>query len=266
MDNPLYQCAVACFGEALAIYHVADEISAFPTSEPAITERLERAMLGKVDVVFAAAEQLSQDKRQWQPQTHTIWNAIDTSLFAIRDSSLSSGKIDAIPTPRVAFVGVVDEWVDLELLYLAATRLSYIHFAVVGPVKVSADRLRQLPNVHFLGRLERALIPNVLRQCSASLVPFHKTKLTARIVPLKVFEALAAGIIPVCTDFSVDLATLEREGHARVGRTPDEFVAAIQAAVAADSPDQRTRLADYGRRQTWEARWQQMATVLKELL
>ena len=266
MDNPLYQCAVGEFDEDLSVYHVADEISAFPTSDPLITDRLERAMLAKVDVVFAAAEQLSEDKRRWQPHTHTIWNAIDASAFGADGSGPKVANVEAIPTPRVAFVGVVDEWVDLELLYLAATRLPQIHFAVVGPVKVSIERLRSLPNVHFLGRLDRSDIPGALRRCSASLVPFRKTKLTARIVPLKVFEALAAGILPVCTDFSMDLATLERDGHARVGRTSEEFVAAIQAAVAADSPAQRTRLADYGRRQTWEARWQQMAKVLEERL
>ncbi len=264
MDNPLYECAVGRFDEALSVYHVADEIGAFPTSNEWVTGKLERAMLRKVDVVFAAAEQLSQDKRRWHRETHTVWNAIDTSVFGPEASAPTT--VDAIPLPRVAFVGVVDEWVDLDLVYLAANRLPHIHFAVIGPIKISVDRLRLSPNVHFLGRLERMVIPSALRRCSASLVPFHKTKLTARIVPLKVFEALAAGVIPVCTDFSVDLATLEREGYARVARTPEEFVKAIEAAVAADSATQRASLAAYGRQQTWDARWRQMAKVLEELL
>lgn len=266
IDNPLYECAVGRFGEQISVYHVADEVSAFPTSHPEVIAALERRTLQQVDVVFAAAEQLSLDKRAIQPRTYTVWNAIDTESFAAPADGAQLDKLDAIPTPRVAFIGVVDEWVDLELLRLAATQLPDLHFAVVGPVKVPVDSLRTLPNVHFLGRFERRLIPGVLRRCSASLVPFQKTKLTARIVPLKVFEALAAGILPVCTDFSIDLEALEREGFARVARSPEGFVAAVRDAVVRDSPDQRARLEAYGRRQTWQARWRQMATILEELL
>ena len=265
LDNPLYECAVGRFGEVNSVYHVADEFSAFPTSHERIMDGLERRMLAKVDVVFSAAEQLSSDKRRWHNQTYTIWNAIDTALFANDKTEVDNWGVDAIPTPRVAFVGVIDKWVDLELFSLAAKRLPQIHFVVVGPAKVSIEPLRSLPNVHLLGQLERRFIPAVLRRCSASLVPFHKTKLTERIVPLKIFEALAAGIMPVCTDFSLDLVTLEQEGHARVVHSPDEFVKAIQETVVDDSPALRDRLAAYGNQQTWHARWQQMSKVLEEL-
>ena len=137
---------------------------------------------------------------------------------------------------------------------------------LVGPAKVSTARLAQLPNVHLLGRVERSAVPELLRGCSASLVPFHKTKLTARIVPLKIFEALAAGIMPVCTDFSLDLVALEHEGHARVTRTPDEFTAAIAAAVREDSPGHRAALEQFGRQQTWQARWTEMRNIVESQL
>src|SRR5207249_6219586 len=116
-----------------------------------------------------------------------------------------------------------------------------------GPVNVSERVLRGLRNVHFLGRVPRTSVPLILTRCSASLIPFRKTTLTARIVPLKVFEALAAGIMPVCTDFSIDLERLEQENHARVARSPEAFVEAIAASVATDSPAERSRLASYGR-------------------
>ena len=65
IDNPLYSCAVGTMGEAASVYHVADEVSAFPTSHVKTIKRLEQGVLRKVDVVFAAAEQLAMDKRQW---------------------------------------------------------------------------------------------------------------------------------------------------------------------------------------------------------
>ena len=124
--------------------------------------------------------------------------------------------------------------------------------------------MRALPNVHVLGRRDRLVVPAILKRCSASLVPFRKIKLTERIVPLKIFEALAAGIVPVCTDFSVDLETLERDGHALVGRSAEAFVAAVERAVAGDTPAARQRLSRFGQEQTWRARWDQMRAILDE--
>jgi len=117
-----------------------------------------------------------------------------------------------------------------------------------------------------LGRRDRFQVPGILRRCSASLVPFKKTKLTERIVPLKVFEALAAGIMPVCTDFSTDLDSLEQDRFAAVGRSPDAFVAAVERAVAEDSTASRERLSRFGLRQTWRERWVQMNSVITEYL
>jgi len=266
VDNPLYECAVGQMGERMAIYHVADEITAFPTSHSRVSEALERTLLATVDLVFAAAQRLADDKRQWNAQTHTVWNAIDTEAFEQEPAAKELGDVERIPTPRVAFVGVLDQWVDLELLLLAATQLAHVHFVIVGPSNVDDRQLRALPNVHFVGRRSRFVVPGILRKCSASLIPFRKTKLTERIVPLKIFEALAAGILPVCTDFSADLATLEQKGYALVGRSPGAFIAHLQHAVAMDTQATRARLASYGCQQTWQARWIQMRAIVDECL
>ena len=265
-DNPLYECAVGLMGEALAVYHVADEITAFPSSHPEMMAILERKALGKVGVTFAAAEQLANDKRRWQPHTYTVWNAIDAQLFETDLPGSAMDEVERIPKPRVAFVGVIDAWVDLDLLDLVAQGLPSVHFLFVGPSNVSDAPLRALANTHLLGRRARNVVPAILRRCSASLVPFKKSRLTARIVPLKVFEALAAGILPVCTDFSVDLDALERDGYALVGRSPQEFVSAVKRAVAEDTAERRERLSRYGRQQTWQARWQQMRATLADRL
>jgi len=193
-----------------------------------------------------------------------VWNAIDVKAFEREPPAAAVADVDAIAPPRVAFVGVLDRWVDLDLLALTAGRLPQVHFLLVGPTHVDHRALRALPNVHFLGRRDRLVVPAILKRCSASLVPFRKIKLTERIVPLKIFEALAAGIMPVCTDFSVDLETLERDGFALVARSAEAFVAAVERAVAGDSPETRRRLSRFGQQQTWHARWDQMRAVLDE--
>jgi glycosyltransferase involved in cell wall biosynthesis len=252
-------------GEGLVVYHVADEISEFTSSHERITRELEGRVLKKVDVVFAASEQLASQKRDWQAPSYGIWNAIDTGAFDHVPPKGSLDDVDRIPGPRVVFVGVIEDWVDLEVLASAATELSHVSFLVVGFARVDSRAIRGMPNVHFLGRRDRLLVPDILRRCSASLIPFKKTKLTARVVPLKLFEALAAGITPVCTDFSVDLHRLAEAGYVKVALTAHDFASAVRQAISEDTPARRRWLSEYGRQQTWQSRWHQIRGIIDRL-
>lgn len=258
VDNPLYECAIGRLGEGLAIYHIADEFSAFRTSHAPTARGLEEAALRKVHLAFAAAEQLAAAKRRLNPRTYAVWNAIDAEPFTAPVPDGIVEDVVAIPTPWVAFVGVLDTWVNVDLLAASARAHPRVQFLVVGPWRVSNRPVREMENVHLLGVRDRVAVSAILRGCAASLVPFHKTPLTERIVPLKIFEALAAGAMPVCTDFSPELAVLERAGYLRIGRTPEEFIATVGRVVAEAGPDKAAFLTEFGLRQTWTTRWADM--------
>ncbi len=266
MDNPLYAGVPGTMGERLSVYHVADQVSAFQTSDAAIMNRLEAMLLDRVDLVFVAAEQLRQDKARRNPHAFTIWNAIDATAVEDDPDAAALRAVEAIPEPRIAFVGVLAEWCDMEMLEAAAGKLPDVHLVFVGPVRADTSRLARRPNVHFLGRQDRGLVPGILRRCSASLVIFRLTALTERIIPLKIFEALAAGVIPICTPFSRDLDALADQGLVRLAASPDELVAQIRAATAADTPAERERLAEFGLRQTWTERWREMSGLIDRRL
>ena len=255
-DSPLSLPLAGRLDEAVLVYHVGDEVSAFDTSHEEIMRALERRMLERADVVFAAAEQLRRDKLHHNDNAFTVWNAIDPSAFAGADERPTA--IDSLPEPRAIFVGVVEEWVDVDALAAAARALPDVSFAIVGPVRVAVDALRALPNVSFVGRVGREEVARMLGRCAVSLIPFVRSRLTERLVPLKLFEALAAGVMPVATRFSSDLEPLERQGLVAVANRADELAAAVRDAIRGDSSTRRRRLRDFGLAQTWAARWEQM--------
>lgn len=264
MDNPMFSCVPGSMGESLSIYHVADEPSAFKESNVPIMERLEADMLARVDMVFAAAESLRDHKAELNPRSYTVWNAIDASVFSHEPPATAFADIEAIAGPRVVFVGVFDEWCDLPLMEAAATRLPHVQFLFIGPVRVDVSLLKAHGNVHFLGRRDRSLIAGILRRAAASLVAFRCIPLTERIVPLKIFEALAAGIMPICTPFSPDLRRLESEGLVRLGANADQFVEQIAQAIARDTSEERRRLSEFGLKQTWADRWCDMSGRIEQ--
>jgi len=263
IDNPVYESVIGRLAADLKVYHVADEMSALDTSHERTIQTMEQEVLKRVDVVFAAAEQLSVDKRRTAPRVYTVWNAIDTEIFS--EASGATAMFQSIAAPRIAFVGVVDSWVDLELLAHAARALPDLSFVIVGPSVVDLGELRSLPNVHLIGRRPRSEIPQILRSCAASIIPFRRLPLTERIVPLKVFEALAAGVVPIASDFSPDLSILAGENRLKLAKSASEFVDHIRAAVVEDTPERRAALRDYGLRQNWTERWHSMDAILRSM-
>lgn len=261
IDNPMYSPAIGTLGEEVSIYYVADEFAAFPTSHRQSAETLERETLGRVDLVLAASEKLGSDKGSLHPRVTTILNAIDASAYV----DLPKGAVpdlEGVGSPRVLLVGVIDTWIDVDLLEKVAGLAPEVQFVVIGPVRTPVEGLRQRPNVHWFGRRERGTIPRLLASGSASLVPFRRSPLTARTLPLKVFEALAAGVKPICTDFSDDLHRLQEKGLIEIANTPESFAAAVRKAVSEDGVRVREQLSAFGRRQTWAARWQQARAVI----
>jgi len=221
-------------------------------------------MLAKVDVVFAAAEQLSEDKRRWQPDTHTIWNAIDTSTFGADVSGPKIANIETIPTPRVAFVGVVDEWVDLELLYLAATRLPQIHFAVVGPVKVSVERLRSLPNVHFLGKKPHTDVHAYMRHADVNVMCYRAEPggWWTDIYPLKLHEYLAVGkpVVSSAIDSVREFAEV-----VAIAESPEDWIMLLRDAIERGGVGTRAQRQLIANLNSWDSRIDTLEAWLREL-
>jgi glycosyltransferase involved in cell wall biosynthesis len=265
LDNPLYECAIGRMGESVSVYHTPDEIAEFRTSHRPTVTKLEHRMLRKASVVFAAAEELARVRRPRNPRTFAIWNAIDTANFAAELPAAEFSDVEATPMPRVGFIGVLDTWVDLALLEATALAFPRVSFVIVGPSRVNDRALRALPNTYFLGKRHRRLVPGILRRVSASLVPFVASALTENIVPAKVFEALAAGIVPVCTAFSRNLDVLEERRLVLVARNTAQFIEMVGQAIREDTPVRRRELAAFGLRQTWSDRWSRIKEILQNL-
>jgi glycosyltransferase involved in cell wall biosynthesis len=263
-DHPVFEAVVGRMGESISIYHVGDEPGEFRTSHRPIMNELEDRALKKATFVFAAADELAQARRARNSRTFAIQNAIDTSAFSEAVPAKEFADVDGIATPRVGFVGVIDSWIDVPLLETTAKALPHVSFVIVGPAAINVAGLRALPNVHLIGVRHRRLVPGILRRMSASLVPFVRNDLTRRIVPGKIMEALAAGVVPVCTAFSRNLDELERRKLVAVARSDSGFVELVRDAIQGDTVERRAELAAFGLRQTWADRWKEMSRILAE--
>ena len=247
------------FGEKMCVYHIVDEYSGYggltPERREAVLER-ERWLIERADVVFVTSPALLQSKGRYNPNTHLVPNAVDYEAFsrALEDPALPA-DLEALPGPRVGYVGAVNDKVDFALLGELARQHRDWSLVLVGPWAVREDgdafALRQEPNVHFLGKQAVTEVPHYIKGLDICLMPYKLNEWTRSIDPLKLYEYLAAGrpvvstAIPAARPFSEWVSIAEdRRG----------FIAAVEAGLAQDSEAACAARRAEASRHSWDSR------------
>jgi len=241
-------------GEKLTVYDCVDEHSEYKGFNPQAVREMERELLGLADIVFVTAQGLYRDKAPFCREIHLSPNAADVEHFMLADDPLTpvAPELADMTGTILGFVGAIKEWVDLELLRQVAERRPDWKLVLVGPVGVDVDiePLRKLPNVIFLGRRDRKVLPGYLKGFDVCLNPFRLTRLTETVSPLKFYEYLASGK-PIA---SVPMP--EIQGFAEVvefGSGLAGFLDAIERALQ-DTPEKKARRLGLAGENSWESR------------
>lgn len=250
----------------LKIYYSVDDIS-----QNAYTGKHgtggEVRMARAYDRVLATSQTLHQKMSQSDASTFLLPNAADVGLFS-QAATHSFQRPPDMPQPGrpcVGYVGNIDaSRNDFALLALLARTCPEINIALIGPLtsapEAQAAGLHQLPNVFFLGSKPMTALPAYLQHMQAMLIPFLCNTLTRSIYPLKINEYLAAGKPVVTTAFSEDIRSFGQV--VALAHTHQEFVAGVQHALAHDSPREAERRRQVAAQNTWEARAEQLLSLL----
>jgi glycosyltransferase involved in cell wall biosynthesis len=166
--------------------------------------------------------------------------------------------------PLAVYAGGLLEWKGVDLLIDAARALPGVYFGIAGGMAADVRRLRAraggLDNVRIDGFQPPARVPLYLAAADLAVVPNRSTSaISARHTsPLKIFEAMAAGVPMVASDLPSLRELLEHERDALL--VPPDDAAALARGIerlvgdatlrALDASRLRSRAAEH----TWDAR------------
>ena len=102
-------------------------------------------------------------------------------------------------------------------------------------------------------------LPAYVGGFSVGVIPYRATAYTRNCSPLKVYEYLAAGKAVVASGVP-DLGGMEPDVALAEGA--EEFVAAVEAALAAESPEAVARRRELAEKNTWEARTERLLDLV----
>lgn len=236
--TPMAAPFVEVLQPSLLIYDVMDELSAFKGAPAALREQ-DRTMLGKADITFTGGVSLYRARLPYASNIHLFPSGVEIDHFArAADGKLPRpADIADLAAPILGYFGVVDERMDLPLLARLAEAHPEWNIVMLGPViKIEPADLPQAPNLHFLGMKNYQELPAYLTWFDVALVPFAMNEATRYLSPTKTLEYLAANK-PVVSTPIADIVELYGD-YVRIGETPDEFVAQVEASLA-ESADER---------------------------
>src|SRR4029079_13109451 len=133
----------------------------------------------------------------------------------------------------------------------------------LGPVvKIDYGSLPQRSNIQYLGAKSYAELPGYVAGWDVSLVLFARNEATRFISPTKTPEYLAAGRPVVSTSIRDVVRPYGQQGLARIADTPEDFVAAIEAALEEDANDRLVAADAFLTHTSWDGTWTRMRQLV----
>jgi glycosyltransferase involved in cell wall biosynthesis len=181
-------------------------------------------------------------------------------------SDPGTAPIDAVATlrhPIIGFYGLIEAWIDLDLIAFLARERPQWTFLLIGRIAVDPGDLNQLPNVVFAGPQPYVSLPRWAKAFDVAIIPYRPTRQVLNSNPLKLREYLATGkpVVSVSTP-EVDRFT----DCVRIARDPAEFLRHIDDALVHDSAADRSRRIAAVADMTWEARMRDVLAVVERRL
>ncbi len=251
----------------LFVYQSRDNIRAIPGLEKHGAQ-YERIAAGNADVVMATSSQLQKIlASETGREVHLLPNAAETKLFrqVLTEDFEVPPELKDNDKPVVAYLGHIGLRLDFALLEKCIKAHPDKLFLMLGPgdyEPYSDVDFKAFPNVIFCGAKPLEQLPRYLKYTDCSVIPFLKNELTASIYPLKLNEHLAAGKAVVCTDFSEDVKAFSEVAF--VAANHDQFVEAIDKAVAANSPQEQLKRSKRTARNSWSDRVELFWEILEK--
>jgi glycosyltransferase involved in cell wall biosynthesis len=235
IDSVVWESVLDLVPARRTIFRIADRSAGFARHHPDF-DHMERRIAGRVDAVAYTAETLEPHVRSLEPRRLIhLPNGVDLDRFTRRVPP--PPEYNQIPAPRAVYVGAIAEWFDFSLLNHLVQALPHVSFVLIGPDELARRRLSAAPNLHVVGRQPHDRVPAFLQHADVGLIPFdarNHAELVGSVHPLKLYEYVASGLPTVAAEWP---ELLSLRSPARTYRTPDEALAAIQAALDGPRPD-----------------------------
>ncbi len=257
---------VGQLGERLSVYYCIDDYAALPDVDVEAVRGMDEALTRGADLVFVASDTLLERKRALNANTHVSPHGVDYDHFVTaQDPGLATPEdIAKLPRPIIGFFGLIERWIELDLIKFMAEKRPHWTFLMIGRIAVPEAEVPRLPNIHYLGRRPYETLPAYGKAFDVAIIPYHLTQQVLHSNPIKLREYLAMGK-PIV---SVSAPEIDKfADHVAIARSHDEYLAKVDEAVANGLSAERVkRQTEHAATMTWDANLRRVMAVVEARL
>ncbi len=227
------------FGETAVVYYCIDDYAALPDVDARAVAEMDAHLTSRADQVFVASSRMLRQSGESSPRPcsrRTAWTSRSSGQASDRRLAIAPGAA-ILPRPVIGFYGLIEEWIDLDLIADIAERRPRWTFLMIGRLAVDAGRLKALPNVVFAGPQPYRTLPDWAKAFDVAIIPYRLTRQVVNSAPLKLREYLATGKTHCGGPRAGDRAFA---GLVRLARGPEQFIS-HRRALANDTDADRAR-------------------------
>ncbi len=253
-------------GARAVVYHCIDDYSALPGVDAEAVRAMDDRLTRRADLVIAASGPVFDSRRALNPRTVLVPHGVDFDHFAkARQAALPPpADLGDLSGPIVGFTGLIERWIDVDLIGWLARELPQATFVMIGRVAIPPDQLPSAPNLRWLGPRPYERLPEYGARFDAAIIPYRLNAQVHAANPLKLREYLSMGL-PIV---SVSTPEIDKFQHVvTIARSREAFRDAVAAALVTPStPADIERRQAVAREGTWAARVNDIWTHLDQVL
>lgn len=249
-------------GEDLSVYYRVDDFSEFPGVHKDLILRLEEEIIDKSDMIVGSAENLI-DCVDENKMSKYLPHGVDYEHFSQPMQERPVDEYLNIPSPKIGFFGLLNSWLDLEIVWKVAQKRQEWSFVFLGPSQLPENDLPKSNNIHYWGAVDYELLPMYASMFECALIPFKINKLTAAVNPLKLMEYLALGLPVISTPLP---EVLKHKEHVYIAADPASFENAIHRALAENDKKKENERKQVAQNHSWNAHSQKLRHWIEEAL
>jgi len=247
--------------ESRIVYYCIDDYAALPGIHEDSVSQFDAELTRKADVVFVASDTLLQGKRALNRNTFLSPHGVDYDHFAkaANPDAPVPADVRSLPRPIVGFFGLIEDWIDLDLVdYLAGERPGWT-FVMIG--RIAVPKTPERSNILYLGHRRYEDLPAYGRAFDAAIIPYRMTRQVLHSNPTKLREYLAMGK-PIV---AVSIPEIDKFADVvDIARTKEEFLKKLDAAVVDRDPAKQAARMRRAAEVSWDARVDQALGIVQQ--
>jgi glycosyltransferase involved in cell wall biosynthesis len=235
------------------VYYCVDDFAEWPGLDGDTLRDMDHQMLQRTDEIVAVSTHLQAMIALQGRNSSLLTHGVDLDHWrpCPRRDAIDNPLPLGIEGPLAVFWGVVDRRLDTNMLMALSRRMTTGNIVLVGPHQNPDERIRRLPNVHFIGPQPFSSLPLIAQHADVLIMPYADLPVTRAMQPLKMKEYMATGKPVVVSNLP---SVTEWDDCLDIALSPMEFANVVMHRLETELPEDqrfaRTRLNSEG----WRAK------------